>query len=161
MIIKGELESSAIVLFELRSSQYRKHCQALCSYSLSLASGQAFRVFLDDKRLKRAGLDYWDKLEWQVHDSWNAFLMSGAARRLFFVETGSNRLYTDVQYHANDCLVFGSETKGLPFDLFRDCPDNHISIPMVNPRSLNLANTVAIVLYEAWRQLGFKNVLGE
>lgn len=117
--------------------------------------------FLDDKRLKRAGLDYWDKLDWQVHDSWKDFLVTGTARRLFFVETGSARLYTDVQYRADDCLVFGSETKGLPPELFSDCPDNHISVPMINPRSLNLANTVAIVLYEAWRQLGFKNVLGE
>jgi tRNA (cytidine/uridine-2'-O-)-methyltransferase len=117
--------------------------------------------FLDDKRLKRAGLDYWDKVDLQVHDSWNDFLRTGAARRLVFVETGSSKLYTEVQYQADDCLVFGSETKGLPLEVLRDCPDNHISVPMVNPRSLNLANTVAIVLYEAWRQLGFINVLGK
>ncbi len=117
--------------------------------------------FLDDKRLKRAGLDYWDKVDLQVHDSWNDFLRTGAARRLVFVETGSSKLYTEVQYQADDCLVFGSETKGLPLEVLRDCPDNHISVPMVNPRSLNLANTVAIVLYEAWRQLGFQDVLSE
>lgn len=89
------------------------------------------------------------------------FLGDWDSAQAVFVETGSTRLYTDVQYRADDCLVFGSETKGLPPELFSDCPDNHISVPMINPRSLNLANTVAIVLYEAWRQLGFKNVLGE
>jgi len=111
--------------------------------------------FLDDKHLKRAGLDYWQHLDYAIHDSWVDFIETCHPERLFLVETDSQKLYTDVNYQIGDYLVFGSESKGLPSAILRDYPDNHISLPMVNPRSLNLSNTVAITVYEAWRQLGF------
>jgi len=114
--------------------------------------------FLDDKRLKRAGLDYWDKLDIIVHDYWDAFILTCKPQRLFFVETDGSKLYTEVKYKPDDYLVFGSETKGLPANILKNSWDNHISLPMINPRSLNLANTVAITLYEAWRQLGFRQL---
>ncbi len=111
--------------------------------------------FLDDKRLKRAGLDYWDKLNWKIHDNWLDFLNDCQPTRLYFVETDGARLYTEVCYQPDDYLVFGSETKGISSEILREYTDNHITLPMTNSRSLNLANTVAITVYEAWRQLGF------
>ena len=151
-----------IVLFEPEIPANTGNIARLCAVTncrLHLIRPLGF--FLDDRHLKRAGLDYWDKLDWQIHDNWEAFLAAHQDQRIFFVETGSRKLYTDVSYRPTDCLVFGSESKGIIPELFRDCPDNHISLPMVNPRSLNLANTVAVVLYEAWRQLGFQDVLSE
>lgn len=111
--------------------------------------------FLTDKRLRRAGLDYWDYLELTVHDSWDDFLASVKQGTLYFVETGGARLYTEPRYEPNDYFVFGSETSGLPESILQRWPEQIITIPQVQVRSLNLANTVAIVVYEAWRQLGF------
>lgn len=111
--------------------------------------------FLDDKHLKRAGMDYWQHLDYTIHDSWDDFVGNNQPQRLFLVETDSSRLYTEVDYQFDDYLVFGSESKGISNAILKDYPDNHISLPMVNPRSLNLSNTVAITVYEAWRQLGF------
>lgn len=111
--------------------------------------------FLTDKRLRRAGLDYWDYLELTVHDSWDDFLASVKQGTLYFVETDGARLYTEPRYEPNDYFVFGSETSGLPESILQRWPEQIITIPQVQVRSLNLANTVAIVVYEAWRQLGF------
>lgn len=111
--------------------------------------------FLDDKHLKRAGLDYWERLDYLIHDSWDSFMENCQPTRLFLVETDGDQLYTDIQYQFDDYLVFGSESKGLPSAILKDYPNNHISLPMVNPRSLNLSNAVAITVYEVWRQLGF------
>lgn len=111
--------------------------------------------FLSDPRLKRAGLDYWQYLTMQVHDSFADFLAAQEPRRMYFVETGGSRLYSQVQYEPGDYLVFGSETKGLSPELLQSHPGQVVSLPQRDVRSLNLANTVAIVVYEAWRQLGF------
>ncbi|MGI6149159.1 MAG: tRNA (uridine(34)/cytosine(34)/5-carboxymethylaminomethyluridine(34)-2'-O)-methyltransferase TrmL [Firmicutes bacterium] len=112
--------------------------------------------FLTDRHLRRAGLDYWDYLDLKVHDSWDDFAAAVSTGRLYFVETGGKKLYTEPQYEADDYFVFGSETKGLPTSILERWPDQIITIPQVKVRSLNLANTVAIVVYEAWRQLGFR-----
>lgn len=111
--------------------------------------------FLDDKRLKRAGLDYWDKLDYAIHDNWAAFITNCQPTRVFLVETDGNKLYTEVSYQADDYLIFGSETKGIAPEILSTYPDLHITLPMVSSRSLNLSNTVAITVYEAWRQLDF------
>lgn len=160
--IKGFSIKVNVVLFEPEIPANTGNIARLCAaVACRLHLIRPLGFFLDDRHLKRAGLDYWDKLELQIHDNWSDFLTSCQPERLFFVETGSNLLYTEVDYQRNDYLVFGSETKGIDSGLFRDYPDNHISIPMVDTRSLNLANTVAIAVYEAWRQLGFQNFKSE
>ena len=114
--------------------------------------------FLSDPKLKRAGLDYWEHLDLVVHDCFDDFLETVHPQRLFFVETGGQHLYSDVSYTWDDYLVFGSETKGLALDLLAEFADQIITLPQRDVRSLNLSNTVSIVVYEAWRQLGFVNV---
>lgn len=113
---------------------------------------------IDDKHLKRAGLDYWQHVQLQVHESLQAFLEDCADKRLFLASTKAKKRYTDVAYQDGDFLVFGKETKGLPEEWIRQNPDRAIRIPMGEGaalRSLNLSNSAAIVLYEALRQTGF------
>ena len=154
--VRGETVIVNIVLHEPQIPENTGNIARLCAVAAcQLHLIRPLGFFLDDKHLKRAGLDYWDKLDITVHDNWNAFTNTCKPKRLFFVETDGSRLYTEVSYKPDDYLVFGSETAGLPSVLLKDNPNNHISLPMINPRSLNLANTVAITLYEAWRQLGF------
>jgi len=108
---------------------------------------------LDDKQLKRAGLDYWDDVDLKVWDSLPALIRSkGPEKRCFFVTTKAKRAYWDVKFHPGDFLVFGRETKGLPESLLRENQEHCITIPMHGTRSLNLATAVAIVLFEAVRQ---------
>ena len=114
--------------------------------------------FLNDRRVRRAGLDYWEYLDLTVHDSWNDFRESVSEGQIYLVETGGNRLYTEVDFAPNDYVVFGSETKGLSSLIIKELADNIVSLPQMNVRSLNLSNTVSIVVYEAWRQLGFVDV---
>lgn len=114
--------------------------------------------FLSDPKLKRAGLDYWEHLDLVVHDCLKDFFESAQPKRLFLVETGGQQLYSEINYRWDDYLVFGSETKGLPTDLLEKFGDQIITLPQRDVRSLNLSNTVSIVVYEAWRQLGFVNV---
>jgi tRNA (cytidine/uridine-2'-O-)-methyltransferase len=108
---------------------------------------------LDDRQLKRAGLDYWNEIELRIWDSF-AQLQSNQQRnaRYFFLTTKTERAYYDVNFEAGDFLVFGRETRGLSEDLLNANIDNCITIPMHGTRSLNLATAVAIVLFEAVRQ---------
>lgn len=114
--------------------------------------------FLSDPKLKRAGLDYWEYLDLVVHNSLSEFLEAVRSKRLFFVETGGDQLYSDVAYLPDDFLVFGSETKGIPQETLDHFREQIVTLPQQDVRSLNLSNTVSIVVYEAWRQLGFINV---
>ena len=109
---------------------------------------------IDEKSVKRAGLDYWEKLDLVVWDSLDDFLKENSNfDRFFFATTKSKRPYFEVEYKDEDFLIFGSETKGLPMELMRKNWENAITIPMCkNGRSLNLAVSVGIVLYEAIRQ---------
>ena len=123
---------------------------------LHLVGPLGFR--LDDRELRRAGMDYWEHVTWKYWDSFDE--LRTAARReprppnFHFVETTATRPYTQPRYQWGDYLVFGRETVGLPKDLLAKNADSIISIPMFNPhaRSINLATAVAIVLYEAVRQ---------
>jgi len=112
---------------------------------------------LDDRQLKRAGLDYHDLAEVRVHDSWTACCRALAARRMFALTTRGARRHADIAYAAGDVFVFGPETRGLPEDLLAGFDAAHrLRLPMrAANRSLNLSNAVAVVVYEAWRQLGF------
>jgi tRNA (cytidine/uridine-2'-O-)-methyltransferase len=109
---------------------------------------------LDNRELRRAGLDYWKELHLQLWDSFEALRRAQPARaRYFFLTTKSRRSYYEVRFQKQDFLVFGRETKGLPEDLLAANVENCITIPMHGTRSLNLATAVAIVLFEAVRQL--------
>ncbi|MBI4237256.1 MAG: tRNA (cytidine(34)-2'-O)-methyltransferase [Deltaproteobacteria bacterium] len=109
--------------------------------------------FLDDRRLRRAGLDYWTHVELRIHDSLDALWSVLPIARAYFVSTKGTIPYTQVAFAADDVLVFGSEGAGLPAPLLAAHPDRTITIPMSGPvRSLNLATAAAIVLFEGLRQ---------
>lgn len=110
---------------------------------------------LDDKRMRRAGLDYKEWASILHYDNWDVFIKKNAHRRIFCCTTKTKQNYSDIAYREDDILLFGPETRGLPEDIRKKY--TVIRIPMVeNSRSLNLSNAVAIILFEAWRQLEFK-----
>lgn len=110
-----------------------------------------------DSKLKRAGLDYHDWANVAIHKSFDDFIKTVQPQRIFVCETGTARRYTDVAYSRGDAFVFGPETRGLSQEFLAAFGDEQkIYVPMLTTqRSLNLSNCVAIVLYEAWRQIGF------
>jgi tRNA (cytidine/uridine-2'-O-)-methyltransferase len=112
---------------------------------------------LDDRRLRRAGLDYREWAQVESHGSYAAFQTSCRPQRLFACSTRGPTRYSGVRHRPGDFLLFGPETRGLPEDVLQSVPAQcRIRIPMVpRSRSLNLSNAVAVVLYEAWRQLGY------
>ncbi|MGJ8688414.1 MAG: tRNA (uridine(34)/cytosine(34)/5-carboxymethylaminomethyluridine(34)-2'-O)-methyltransferase TrmL [Gammaproteobacteria bacterium] len=112
---------------------------------------------LDEKQVRRAGLDYFEVDRVKVHESWEAFLEVAPKGRIFALSTKGTTSYTHAQFEIDDMLLFGPETRGLPESIRNKLPTEQVlRIPMrANSRSLNLSNTVAIVLYEALRQLDF------
>ena len=117
---------------------------------------------LSDKYLKRAGLDYWHMMTLEIHESWQDFTEKYPDARLHFATTKAPHDYCGVSYADEDFLVFGRETKGLDEDLLAGNYEKCIRIPMVaDARSLNLSNSVAIVLYEALRQLSFPGLAAQ
>lgn len=112
---------------------------------------------LDSAKMRRAGLDYHEFASLRVHDSWAAFIESEAPRCAWALTTRGSRPPHAVRFQANDYLVFGSETAGLPPAVLESFPaEQRLRLPMrPNNRSLNLSNAVAVTVYEAWRQLGF------
>lgn len=112
---------------------------------------------LDDSKLKRAGLDYHEWAEMQVHESLDDFLQKVKPPRLFAFTTKGSRPYHELQVQADDAFLFGPETRGLPADILDPLPATQkLRLPMrAESRSLNLSNSVAVVVYEAWRQMGF------
>lgn len=117
---------------------------------------------LADKYLKRAGLDYWNLMTYTVYESFEDFLQKNPGANCYFASTKAARSYCEVQYGEDDFLVFGRETKGLPEELLRENYDRCMRIPMrAEARSLNLSNSVAIVLYEALRQHSFRGLMEE
>lgn len=111
---------------------------------------------IDDKHLKRAGLDYWPYVDVRLHGCWEEFLARQAGRRVLLFSKRAARSYTEAAYREEDLLVFGPETRGLPQELLEVNWQRAYRIPMMGEgvRSLNLSNAVSIVLYEALRQLG-------
>ena len=116
---------------------------------------------MDDKQLKRAGLDYHEYASVRVHASWDRCQGLLAKKRMFAFSTKGARRYTDVQFQEDDVFVFGSETSGLSAAVLDSFPaDARLRLPMrPGNRSLNLSNAVAVVVFEAWRQLGFPDGL--
>ena len=113
---------------------------------------------LEDKYLKRSGLDYWDIANIQYYDSFEEVVEKNPNGTFFYATTKVNQAHSDVKYVDNSFIVFGKETKGLPEDLIKSNLETCIRIPMLNiekARSLNLSNSVAIVVYEALRQLDY------
>lgn len=114
---------------------------------------------LKDAQLKRAGLDYHEFATMQVHGDWEACRASLPNRRMFALTTKGSTRYTDIEFQPGDVFVFGPETRGLPpemLELF--APENRVRLPMMpHSRSLNLSNSAAVLVYEAWRQNGFEN----
>lgn len=115
---------------------------------------------MDDRKLKRAGLDYHEMANVRVHRDWDHCAGALAGRRFFAVSTRAATSYSTVSYQAGDVFLFGPETTGLPEEILAAHPlGNRIRIPMrAGNRSLNLSNAVAVVVYEAWRQQGFQEV---
>ncbi|HEV7902316.1 MAG TPA: tRNA (cytidine(34)-2'-O)-methyltransferase [Pyrinomonadaceae bacterium] len=111
---------------------------------------------LDDRAVRRAGLDYWPEVQLARHRDLDALRAALPAARFVYLTTKATRSYTHWRYTERDCLIFGRETRGLPEEVLRANASNCVTIPMLNPnvRSLNLATSVAIVLYEALRQTG-------
>jgi tRNA (cytidine/uridine-2'-O-)-methyltransferase len=121
---------------------------------LHIIGATGFR--LDDRAVRRAGLDYWPEVELHRHRDMNALYKFLPESRFIYLTTKAEKSYADWRFEAHDCLVFGRETRGLPEDLLHANWERCLTIPMPNPnvRSLNLATSVAIVLYEALRQTG-------
>ncbi len=112
-----------------------------------------FRFMMDDKSLKRAGLDYWQDLNIVVHDDIKEITSSVPREKLYFCTTKSRNSYLDRSYNPGDYFIFGPESRGLPEDMLSQYSDRCISIPMTGKiRSINLSNSVAIILFEALRQ---------
>ena len=114
---------------------------------------------INDKMLKRSGLDYWDKLEVHRYVNFEEFLEKNPGAKIYMATTKSRKTYTDVTYEDGCYIMFGKESAGIPEEILMDYKDTCVRIPMLDQiRSLNLGNSVAIVCYEALRQQGFKDL---
>jgi tRNA (cytidine/uridine-2'-O-)-methyltransferase len=147
-----------VVLFEPEIPGNTGNCIRLCANTgatLHLIKPLGFR--LDDKSLRRSGLDYHDLADLKVHANLEACMAALDTARVFVVETGGTRCYSEAQYRAGDAFLFGPETRGLPRATLESAgPDRCLFIPMrAENRSINLSNAVALVLFEAWRQASF------
>ncbi len=116
---------------------------------------------LDEKSVNRAGLDYREAQDLRLHKSWERFLADENPARIYALSTKGTRCHSDAQFQSGDYLLFGPETRGLPAAIRESLPvDQVLRIPMVaNSRSMNLSNAVAVMVYEAWRQLGYAGAL--
>ena len=147
-----------IVLFEPEIPANTGNIIRLCANTgtqLHLIKPLGFE--LDDKKLRRAGLDYHEWVSVKEHDSLNDFLQTIKPARVFALTTKANKILSEERFVAGDAFLFGPETRGIPADILTSLGTNQcLYLPMqAESRSLNLSNTVAIVLYEAWRQLSF------
>ncbi|MCR5639912.1 MAG: tRNA (uridine(34)/cytosine(34)/5-carboxymethylaminomethyluridine(34)-2'-O)-methyltransferase TrmL [Lachnospiraceae bacterium] len=114
---------------------------------------------LNDKTVKRAGMDYWEHLDVTRYDDWDDFCRRNPGAKVYFATTKGRHVYTDVSYEDDCFIMFGKESGGIPEEILVDHPDECVRIPMVGEtRSLNLSNSVAIVLYEALRQNNFEQM---
>ncbi len=146
-----------IVLLEPEIPQNTGNISRTCAATgtrLHLIEPLGFEI--SDRYLKRAGLDYWKYLDLTVYPGLDSFYKANPGAAPYMASTKAKNRYTDIRYKDGDWLMFGRETRGLPEDMLNDAPCRAIRIPMLSEtRSLNLSNSVAIVLYESLRQLGF------
>ena len=146
-----------IVLYEPQIPQNTGNIARLCACtgsSLFLVGKLGFHI--TDRHVKRAGLDYWDSVDINTVSTLAELQEKFPENNFYFLSTKASKKYTEIAYKKGDFLVFGSETKGLPEDIVFNNTDNSLTIPMIdNQRSLNLSNSVSIVVYEALRQISF------
>ncbi len=152
-----------IVLVEPQIPQNTGNIARTCAAvgaSLHLVKPLGFEI--DDRKLKRAGLDYWDKLDITYYDSLDELFQKHRNGKFFYFTTKGRTVHSDAVYPDNCFLVFGREDKGLPEELLHDNPDSCVRIPMRNElRSLNLSNSVAIAVYEVLRQWDYPDLSRE
>ncbi len=148
-----------IVLVEPEIPQNTGNIGRICvSTECRLHLIKPYGFILDDKHLRRAGMDYWQHLDVTEYENWDDFLNRNPEAEMVFFSTKGDRSYWDVEYHDNLYLVYGSESKGLPLDFYERYAEQLCTIPMpgTHSRSLNLANSVALGIYEGLRQAEMK-----
>lgn len=124
---------------------------------LHLIGPMGFQI--NEKQVRRAGLDYWEKLDYSLYDSYPDFLAKNPGAKIYMATTKARQVYSDVSYEDDCYIMFGKESAGIPEELLVDHEETTVRIPMFGDiRSLNLSNSVAVVLYEALRQHGFENL---
>ena len=148
-----------VTLFEPKIPPNTGNIARLCganNVKLDLVGNLGFDM--EDKYLKRAGLDYWDHIKWEYFPSIDEYCLNAFQNKFHLLTTKSKNVYTDRIFTKNDIIIFGSETAGISENILNEYPDNACTIPMINKniRSLNLATSVGIVLYEAIRQINEK-----
>ncbi len=155
--------SMNIVLVEPEIPQNTGNIVRTCAATgarLHIVKPMGFEI--DDKKLKRAGLDYWHFLNIKYYENLDDFFEKNKGGRFYYLSSKGTASYTDVSFQDGDFLLFGKETKGLPEKLLIDHPERSIRIPMISDaRCLNLSNSVAIVVYEALRQNNFESLTKE
>jgi tRNA (cytidine/uridine-2'-O-)-methyltransferase len=118
--------------------------------------------FIDERAVRRAGLDYWDKLDLSLYDGYGDFMAKNNYPEIFMATTKARKTYDSVSYAPGAYIMFGKESAGIPEELLLKCPDMAVRIPMLDEfRSLNLSNSVAVILYEALRQNSFGSLKNE
>ena len=148
-----------VTLFEPKIPPNTGNIARLCganNVKLDLVGNLGFDM--EDKYLKRAGLDYWDHIKWEYFPSIDEYCLDAFQNKFHLLTTKSKNVYTDRVFTKNDIIIFGSETAGISENILNEYPENACRIPMINKniRSLNLATSVGIVLYEAIRQINEK-----
>jgi len=148
-----------VTLFEPKIPPNTGNIARLCganNVKLDLVGTLGFDM--EDKYLKRAGLDYWDHIKWEYFPSIDEYCLNAFQNKFHLLTTKSKNVYTDRIFTKNDIIIFGSETAGISENILNEYPENACTIPMINKniRSLNLATSVGIVLYEAIRQINEK-----
>ena len=148
-----------VTLFEPKIPPNTGNIARLCganNVKLDLVGNLGFDM--EDKYLKRAGLDYWDHIKWEYFPSIDEYCLNVFQNKFHLLTTKSKNVYTDRVFTKNDIIIFGSETAGISENILNEYPENACTIPMINKniRSLNLATSVGIVLYEAIRQINEK-----
>ena len=148
-----------VTLFEPKIAPNTGNIARLCganNVKLDLVGNLGFDM--EDKYLKRAGLDYWDHIKWEYFPSIDEYCLNAFQNKFHLLTTKSKNVYTDRVFTKNDIIIFGSETAGISENILNEYPENACTIPMINKniRSLNLATSVGIVLYEAIRQINEK-----
>lgn len=149
-----------IVLHEPEIPQNTGNIARTCvATGTSLHLIEPLGFFIDDKTVKRAGMDYWKLLDLHVYTSFEDFLSKNPNANIYMATTKARKTYDKVQYKSNDFIMFGKESAGIPEEILLKYKENCVRIPMLSDiRSLNLSNAVSIVLYEALRQNDFKDM---